>query len=50
MYLWLWRKLPGKKALKLLQLLVLFGLLLAGLFWFVFPWLDQVFIAPPTLG
>lgn len=50
MYRWIWNKLPGGKLLKSIQALVLLGLVLAGLFWFVFPALDQLFIAPPTLN
>jgi len=50
MYGWIWKKLPGGKVLKAVQLLVLLALAVAGLFLFVFPLLDQLFIAPPTLG
>jgi hypothetical protein len=45
MYSWLWRKLPGSKLLKAVQLAVLACLALAGMYFFLFPWID-VFIFP----
>lgn len=50
MYLWLWRKLPGGKLLKLIQLLALIAVLVAVLFTQVFPYLDAIFTVDPTLG
>lgn len=50
MYRWIWNKLPGRKALKTLQVAALLALLIALLFGVVFPQLDLIFIAPPTLG
>lgn len=37
MYVWLWRHLPGNAAARALQSLVLFGLVVAVLFAWVFP-------------
>jgi hypothetical protein len=50
MYSWLWRVLPGKRAVKMLQVAVLIGLVLAGLYYFVFPWLDAVLYSEPSNG
>jgi hypothetical protein len=50
MYSWLWRALPGKRAVKVLQVMVLIGLVLAGLYYFVFPWLDAVLYSEPSTG
>ena len=50
MYRWIWNKLPGNRWLKVAQALALIGLLVALLFLVVFPQLDLIFIAPPTLG
>lgn len=50
MYRWIWGKLPGNKLMKLVQASLLIGLLVAVLFIVVFPWLDLLFIAPPTIG
>jgi hypothetical protein len=47
---WIWRKLPGNRFAKLLQL----GLMLAAgsalLLLVVFPWLDAQLVAPPVVG
>jgi hypothetical protein len=40
MYVWLWRHLPGGVALRALQSLVLFALVVAALFAWVFPRLE----------
>ena len=40
MYVWIWRHLPGPTAVRLLQVLVLFLLVVALLFFVVFPWLE----------
>jgi uncharacterized membrane protein YjgN (DUF898 family) len=40
MYSWIWRHLPGSRALKLLQALVLVGAVLALLMLVVFPWVE----------
>lgn len=40
MYSWIWRHLPGSRALKLLQALVLIGAVLALLMLVVFPWVE----------
>jgi hypothetical protein len=50
MYLWLWRVLPGKRSVKLLQVALLGALALAGLYFFVFPWLDTVLYSEPSNG
>lgn len=50
MYSWLWRVLPGKRLGKVLQLVLLTALVLAGLYYFVFPWIDSVVYSEPTQG
>jgi hypothetical protein len=50
MYSWLWRKLPGGKRAKVIQLLVLAAAAVFLLFTQVFPYLDAVFTVDPTLG
>jgi hypothetical protein len=40
MYSWIWRHLPGSRALKLLQAVVLVGAVLALLMLVVFPWVE----------
>jgi hypothetical protein len=40
MYVWIWRRLPGPLALRLLQALVLLALVLWALFTYVFPWVE----------
>jgi uncharacterized membrane protein YjgN (DUF898 family) len=40
MYSWIWRHLPGSRAVKLLQALVLVGAVLALLMLVVFPWVE----------
>jgi hypothetical protein len=40
MYSWIWRHLPGSRALKVLQALVLVGAVLALLMLVVFPWVE----------
>ncbi|MDD7933898.1 hypothetical protein [Actinomycetospora straminea] len=40
MYAWLWRRLPGPVAVRVLQLLVLAVAVVAALFGVVFPWVD----------
>jgi hypothetical protein len=48
MYLWLWRKLPGKWWLKsLITLALIAGLLAVMYFWF-FPWLDATWFQEPV--
>lgn len=44
MYSALWRLLPGGVALKLLQLLVIAGVVVLVLFEWVFPWVAQTFL------
>lgn len=44
MYAGLWRLLPGHWIVKLIILLVLIGAVLYGLFWHVFPWVNQLLI------
>ena len=41
MYVWIWRHLPGPTTVRILQVLVLFLLVVALLFFVVFPWLEQ---------
>lgn len=40
MYGWLWRHLPGPTAVRVVVALVLFALVVAGLFVWVFPWVE----------
>ena len=40
MYGWIWRKLPGPLPVKLFEALILLGLVLALLFFVVFPWAE----------
>lgn len=42
MYSWIWSKLPGPTAVKLLIALVVFVAIVAVLFQWVFPWVDTV--------
>jgi FlaA1/EpsC-like NDP-sugar epimerase len=40
MYSWIWRHLPGPRAMKLLQALVLLAAVLTLLMLVVFPWVE----------
>ncbi|HSV67658.1 MAG TPA: hypothetical protein VLJ59_17365 [Mycobacteriales bacterium] len=40
MYTWLWHKLPGGTVGKIVGALVLFALVVAVLFFVVFPWVE----------
>ncbi|MGI8677924.1 MAG: hypothetical protein ACR2LX_04390 [Jatrophihabitans sp.] len=40
MYVWLWRHLPGRLAVKLVQILVLVAVVCALLLFVVFPWIE----------
>ena len=40
MYTWIWRHLPGSTPVRLVQSLLLFLLMVALLFFVVFPWLE----------
>jgi len=40
MYIWIWRHLPGPVAVKLLETLMLFLVIVALLFFVIFPWLE----------
>jgi hypothetical protein len=42
MYSWLWRKLPGTRVQKILQVALLSVVALALMYFFVFPFLDVV--------
>lgn len=44
MYSALWRFLPGGVVLKVLQLILIAGLLVFALFEWVFPWVAQTFL------
>jgi hypothetical protein len=54
MYRWIWRKLPGPIAAKLLGVLLLLVAVVVVLFLVVFPWVgprlpsDHVTVNPPT--
>lgn len=41
MYSWLWRHLPGPKAVKFVEALILLLLVVAALFTWVFPWVAE---------
>ena len=40
MYGWIWRHLPGPLGVRLLEVLVLFLVVVALLFFVIFPWLE----------
>jgi len=40
MYVWIWRHLPGPTAVRIVESLVLLLLVVALLFFVVFPWLE----------
>jgi hypothetical protein len=40
MYVWIWRHLPGPIAVRIVESLVLFLLVVALLFFVIFPWLE----------
>lgn len=40
MYVWIWRKLPGGIATKIAATLMLGAMVIAVLFFVLFPWLD----------
>jgi hypothetical protein len=40
LYAWIWRRLPGPTAVRLLLALLLFAVAVFALFEYVFPWLD----------
>lgn len=42
MYSWIWRKLPGGRVAKLIECLILLGLILVVFYFWFFPWLDTV--------
>lgn len=50
MYGWIWRKLPGGRLAKYLQLILLITAVVMVLFVFVFPNLENVLTENPTLG
>jgi hypothetical protein len=45
MYAALWRFLPGGIALKLIQLIVIIGVVVLVLFEWAFPWIAQTFLS-----
>jgi hypothetical protein len=40
MYSWIWRHLPGSRAMRVLQLLMLIAAVVTLLFLVVFPWVE----------
>lgn len=51
MYVWLWRALPGRPWLKVLQLGFVAAAALALLFGWIFPWIDGfITYAEPSIG
>jgi hypothetical protein len=47
---WIWRKLPGNRFAKILQLALMLAAGSALLLLVVFPWLDAQLVAPPVVG
>jgi hypothetical protein len=47
---WIWKLLPGNKAAKILQLVLILAAGSALLLLVVFPWLDAQLVAPPVVG
>jgi hypothetical protein len=47
---WIWRKLPGNRFTKILQLALMLAAGSALLLLVVFPWLDAQLVAPPVVG
>ena len=50
MYSWIWRHLPGNLPLRILQALLLAGMVSALLLFVVFPWLEPRLPANPITG
>jgi hypothetical protein len=50
MYSWLWQRLPGNQLTKFLIASLGVAVVLAGLYFLVFPWLDGVLYSEPTQG
>lgn len=50
MYGWIWRRLPGGTALRLLQALLLVALVSALLLFVAFPWIEPRLPANPLTG
>lgn len=40
MYVWLWKRLPGPIAVRVMTALALFALVVVALFLWVFPWVE----------
>ncbi|WP_198295530.1 hypothetical protein [Diaminobutyricimonas sp. LJ205] len=50
MYAALWRVMPGPWWVRLLLLVVLAGVVLAALAFWVFPWIDSLLVTEVTVG
>jgi hypothetical protein len=50
MYAWIWHRLPGPTALRLLQALLLIAAVSAVLLFVVFPWIEPHLPANPITG
>jgi hypothetical protein len=50
MYVWIWRRLPGTTALRVLQALLLIAAVSALLLFVVFPWIEPKLPANPITG
>jgi hypothetical protein len=50
MYTWIWRRLPGPVAMRVLQALLLVALFSALLLFVVFPWLEPRLPSNPITG
>jgi hypothetical protein len=50
MYSWLWHRLPGSRFSKFLLASFGVAVILAGLYYLIFPWLDSLLYSEPTQG
>ena len=50
MYVWIWRRLPGPTAVRVLQALLLCAAVAALLLFVVFPWVEPRLPANPITG
>jgi len=49
-YLWIWKKLPGSKFVKIIEAALLIGVVLYILWFLIFPNIDSYFSGDPSLG
>lgn len=51
MYVWIWRKLPGPTAVKLIEAVLLGAMVVALLLFVIFPWIEPSLpFTDPTAG